>query len=115
LQRSEMKAHDELKDSISSSLMMMWSVTLTGSKPLKVPSKEAIKACQDLQSSPKNIEKTETVLNFQRDYLEYINLGLYHPGVNGALPQRIGTVSITAQSIISKLVTWLLKLKRFGK
>lgn len=115
MRRSEMKEHEELKDSISSSLMMMWSVALTGSKQLKVPSVEAIKACQDLRPLRGSSERNGIASYTQPFSSQKKNQEEFQHGVNGVSKLPKNHANTTAQSIILKLATWLLKRKRSGK
>lgn len=114
MQRSEILEPKEREDSISRSLMMMWSVALTGLKPCQMLSEKAMQALADLHSARKNIERTVTASSFERDVLEYIRLGLYHPGDNGASLQPTNDADTKARLNILKRVICLLRQKIFG-
>ena len=114
MQRSEILEPKEQEDSTSASLMMMWSVALTGSKPCQVLSREAIQALADLQSSRKSSERTGTASVFQQHGLVKKHQESSLNGGNGALKHAKKDVPTMDQLIILKLATWLLKRKRSG-
>lgn len=114
MQRSEILEPKEREDDISRSLMMMWSVALTGSKPCQVLSEEAMRALADLHSSRKNIEKIETVLGSEPVFFHFKNLDDYHLLGNGLLPVAWKDARTKERFNILKRVICLLKDKLFG-
>ena len=101
-------------DSTSASLMMMWSVALTGSKRLNALSEEATRALRDLHSSRKNIERIETSFVIQHHGSVPKRRGISRPG--GCTPKRPRKKDAPTmdKSIILRLATWLLRRKRSG-
>ena len=114
MQRSEMKELGEREDSISRSLMMMWSVALTGSKPCQVLSEKAIRALADLHSARENSRRIGTAFIIQRHGSVQKRQGHFHPGVSGPLPPQTNDADTKARLTILKHVICLLKEKLFG-
>ena len=116
LPRSEMKELGKQEDSTYASLMMMWSVALTGSKPCQAPSLSAILAVQALRSSLLNTDGTGTYssMDYLRELLRREIQGISQPGECIPKRQRKKIAPTMDPSIILKLATWLLKRTRSG-
>lgn len=114
MQRSEILEPKEREDNTSASLMMMWSVALTGSKPCQVLSEGAMRALAGLHSSRGNIAGTEIVSSSRLDALVYTLQGAFRVGDNGALKRQMNDANTKVWLTILKRVICLLKEKLFG-
>ena len=114
MQRSEILELGEREDNISRSLMMMWSVALTGSKPCQMPSEKAIKAYLDHLLLRENLKEIGTALNIQHSSYLATDQEYYQRGGNGHLRQRGKIARMMEKLITLKLVTCLLKRKHSG-
>lgn len=114
MQRSEMKELDGQKENISSSLMMMSSAPQIGSTPSTEASRKVIQESQDHRSSREILDGIEIALGSQQVFSHFKSLEDYQRGVNGHMKPQKKTVLMKVKSIISRLVTWLLRRKRSG-